>query len=66
MSKLTKPAGFQPRVAPARPLTEEEKKIKVMQLLQQNGVELTDIADAGTDAQLLLIGSVSNMAEYWD
>ena len=30
-----KPVGFAPKVAPAKPLTEEEKKIKVMQFLQQ-------------------------------
>lgn len=35
MNKSMKPAGFAPRVAPAKPLTEEEKKVKIMQFLQQ-------------------------------
>ena len=36
MNKTQKPAGFKPMVAPAqRPLTEEEKKVKIMQFLQQ-------------------------------
>ena len=36
MNKTNKPAGFKPMVAPAqRPLTEEEKKVKIMQFLQQ-------------------------------
>lgn len=35
MSKSMKPAGFQPRVAPATPLTDEEKKMKIAQFLQQ-------------------------------
>ena len=35
MNKTMKPAGVAPGVAPAKPLTEEEKKLKVMQFLQQ-------------------------------
>lgn len=36
MNKTQKPAGFKPMVAPAqRPLTEEEKKMKIAQFLQQ-------------------------------
>lgn len=35
MNKPTKPAGFTPKVVPAKPLTDEEKKLKVMQYLQQ-------------------------------
>lgn len=35
MNNSRKPAGFAPRVAPAKPLTEEEKKVKIMQFLQQ-------------------------------
>ena len=36
MNKTNKPAGLHPVVAPAqRPLTEEEKKAKIMQFLQQ-------------------------------
>lgn len=35
MNKTMKPAGFQPRVAPARPLTKDEKKQKIMQFVQQ-------------------------------
>lgn len=35
MNKQMKLAGMAPRVAPAQPLTEEEKKLKVMQFLQQ-------------------------------
>lgn len=35
MNKSMKPAGFAPRVAPAKPLTDEEKKVKIMQFLQQ-------------------------------
>ena len=35
MSKTKNPAGFQPRVAPAQPLTEEQKKMKIAQFLQQ-------------------------------
>ena len=35
MNKTKNPAGFQPRVAPAQPLTEEQKKMKIAQFLQQ-------------------------------
>lgn len=36
MNKTQKPAGFKPMVAPAqKPLTEEEKKVKIMQFMQQ-------------------------------
>ena len=35
MSKAKNPAGFQPRVAPAQPLTEEQKRMKIAQFLQQ-------------------------------
>lgn len=35
MNKAKNPAGFQPRVAPAQPLTEEQKKMKIAQFLQQ-------------------------------
>ncbi len=35
MNKPIKPTGFNPKVAPAQPLTEEEKKMKIMQFLQQ-------------------------------
>lgn len=36
MNKTQKPAGFQLMVEPAqKPLTEEEKKVKIMQFLQQ-------------------------------
>ena len=36
MGKNIKTTGFQPKVVPAqRPLTEEEKKTKIMQFLQQ-------------------------------
>ncbi len=42
-------------------LSEEAKA-----LLKEYGAELTDIADADTDAKLLLIGAVQNMAEYWE
>ena len=32
---MKNPAGFQPKVAPAPVLTEEQKKAKIMQFLQQ-------------------------------
>lgn len=35
MNKMKNPAGFQPKVAPAPVLTEEQKKAKIMQFLQQ-------------------------------
>ena len=35
MNKTKNSAGFQPRVAPAQPLTEEQKKMKIAQFLQQ-------------------------------
>lgn len=35
MNRTKNPAGFQPRVAPAQPLTEEEKKFQIMRFLQQ-------------------------------
>lgn len=35
MNKTKNPAGFQPRVAPAQPLTEEQKKMKIAKFLQQ-------------------------------
>lgn len=35
MNKATKPNGFVPKVAQPKPLTEEEKKLKVIQFLQQ-------------------------------
>lgn len=35
MNKTKNPAGFQPKVAPAQPLTEEQKRIKIAQFLQQ-------------------------------
>ena len=35
MNKPKTPAGFQPKVVPAQQLTEEQKKAKIMQFVQQ-------------------------------
>ena len=41
MNTTKNPAGFQPRVAPAQPLTEEQKRIKIAQFLQQKREQFT-------------------------
>lgn len=70
MNKSMKPAGFAPKIAPAqRPLTEEEKKIKVMQILQQKREQfainiLCHLVEGNeNDKDAFLIGKAVSLAD---
>ena len=60
---MKNPAGFQPKVAPAqRPLTEDEKKAKIMQFLQQKreGFAINILCNLCQAADLKVVATMDN------
>ena len=62
MNKMKNPAGFQPKVAPAPVLTEEQKKAKIMQFLQQKreGFAINILCNLCHAADLKVVATMDN------